>query len=272
VVDPRRALLSLVAGREVLGQAARTLGAAGIPLMPLKGVWLQSCVYTGDECRAITDVDVLVPEAAFDDALHKLEREGWRPRSGNVSECALAHPDMLLPIDVHRRLFSRGAFSLPTHALFRRGTPDESAFGVHVFLPDPRDALAHLVGHFVKSRTDARDPMRIGDFVAVARRLQLDPHDCARHLHAAGMTRAVRYAVRELATHEPFYASLLEALPRDPLGSALLRLARAASGAGPRSALGAAPGFLLDRSLAAGARALVLRAVDLRHERRPAAD
>lgn len=263
----RRALVTQAVGAEVLRAVAGLLSPAGIAVMPLKGVWLQACAYPAAGERAVTDVDILVPEAEYGRALVLLSGAGWQPQAGNEAERAMRHPSWGLPIDVHRRLFTRGAFQLSGSALFARGTCDRSMFGAPVVLPDPRDVLAHLIGHLVKSRRSPFDPVALRDFQVLAARHALDHADCAAHLMAAGMGRAARHALSELARAEPagFYGQLLRALPRDPLGDVLVRVAARVD---PRSRFGALPGFLLDRSLAAGARALLLRVGDLPLERR----
>jgi hypothetical protein len=271
VIDARRALVSQIVGREVLIRAARALAPAGIVPVVLKGVWLQACIYAEHEFRVITDVDLLVSERDFERAITALMRAGWRRQSGNASELSLAHPELHLPIDLHRRLFTRGAFRLSTDAVVERSRVDHAAFGASVRTMDPRDALAHLIGHFVKSRMRTDDPDRLRDFVAIARRQPFEPVDGARHLHAVGMARAARYVLDDLARaqRDGFYRELLEALPSDRMAKPIVKLSRAIAISGSASGVvGAMPGFLLDRSLPAGARALVLRALDLRHDTR----
>jgi hypothetical protein len=263
--EAQRALVSQAVGRELIQRVAPLLAAAGIPVMPLKGVWLQTCVYPASESRVTTDVDLLVPEDRYAHALAVLTAAGWRKRLGNVSEVALDHPELPLPLDLHRRLFTRGAFGLHTSDMFERGRIDRGAFGVGVTLPDPKDAFAHLVGHFVKSRTAFDDRMRLRDFVAVVERFELDPSACARRLEDAGMARAARYVLSGMAGHggQPFAREVIQALPPDRVGERIVSLARALahqSRWSPRVA--ALPGFLVDRSLAAGALAFMLRVVD----------
>jgi hypothetical protein len=265
----QRALISEAVGREVLRDVAETLASARIVAMPLKGVWLQACVYRDPGARAITDVDLLVPEGDYARALSVLAARGWRARGWNVSETALYHPRWPLPVDLHRRLFTRGAFRLSGAALFARGTPDSNAFGVQVVLPDPRDVLAHLLGHFVKSRRRPGDAAATRDFVQLASTGQLEPVAAAAHLHHVGVARCARYVLRDLAARgSEFYARLLEALPPDPLGDMLASAARLlAARTNSRSVLGALPGFLLDHSLAAGVTTLLRRVGDLPLER-----
>jgi hypothetical protein len=217
----------------------------------------------------VTDVDLLVPERVFDHAISVLTEAGWRRRSSDTRALCLAHPELHLPIDLHRHLFTRGAFRLATDAFVERSRLDHASFGVPVRLPDPRDGLAHLIGHFIKSRMHTGDPDQQRDFVAIARRQPFEPADCARHLHAVGMARAARYVLNDLASAggSSFYSEVLKTLPPDPLGERFVRIARAiASRSSAEGVLGAMPGFLLDRSLPAGARSLVLRALDLRND------
>ena len=272
-----RALVSEVAGREAIAFIVPLLQRAGIPVMPLKGAWLQACVYgsAGNGrganvvgVRVITDVDLLVPEARFADALAALRAGGFRARPAHTASAqALDHPALTLPLDLHCRLFTRGAFRLATDALFERARPDQSAFGVPVLLPDPQDVFAHLVGHFLKSRTRCHDQVRLADFAAIAARYELDPRRLAQHLDRAGMARAARYVLHHLADADgnSFCRDVLEALPADAFGARLAAAARFAQGPlhGQLGPLGALPGFLLDRSLVAGGLSLTLRLSEL---------
>ncbi len=88
-----------------------------------------------------------------------------------------------------------GAFALSTQALFARGRAGQLD-GARIVLPDPVDALCHLVGHFVKSRASPSDARRTRDFVVVVQRFGLAPGHVAGRLEAAGMGRAARYALQ----------------------------------------------------------------------------
>jgi hypothetical protein len=258
--DRARSLFSHAAGMRTLERACEALSSAGVAVMPLKGLWLQSCVYARPDLRPITDVDVLVPEAAFDRAVAALERAGFVARQGNASELALYAPGLELPLDLHRRLFMPGAFELPTRALFDRGSP--ATLGrARVVLPDPIDALCHLVGHLVKSRGRPDDRARILDFEQLEQRFALAPQRVAERLHAAGMARAARYAFHVLADEHAFFCAVLDALPADRTGTLLAHACarRSSEHAVGTSPFGALPGLLLERSLAAALRAAAYR-------------
>jgi hypothetical protein len=272
-----RAAVSYTIGVEVLRRSARALGAVGIYAMPLKGLWLQHYVYASVEERAITDVDVLVPHGAFALARRALEGAGFQPRSGNASEVALRAPGLPLPLDLHARLFMPGAFALSTQAMFARASKPVDLEGARVVLPDPIDAFCHLVGHFVKSRAVPSDRKRTRDFVVVMQRFGLAPEHVAARLEAAGMARAARYAFAELAGSDAAFAELLSALTPDATGVLLARACARARGDGRPSSTGGStflgraarslPGYLLERSLPAAGKALLLRAVSLSADR-----
>ena len=266
-----RGLASHLIGRAVLKAAAQLLHEHAIPVMPLKGIWLQHFVYADPSERPITDVDVLVPDSRYLQAIAVLRAAGWELRGSNVSEAALRAPGFPLPLDLHRRLFTRAAFRMPSEALFARGTADRGTYEIEVVLPDPLDVFAHLIGHFVKRR-GGREQSRheLQDLPHLAARFDLDPSAAARHLERCGLARASRYAlpcVPEVQASRDRCREILQELRPDPIGqvlaSGMLKL-RARVSAG--SALAILPGFLLDRSLPRAVISGALRAIDRRHD------
>src|SRR5688500_13752992 len=95
-----RASVSHIVGLEALRRCTAVLSPLGIYPMPLKGLWLQRYAYREVEERAITDVDVIVPDGAFALARCALERAGFIPENANASEVALRAPGLPLPIDL----------------------------------------------------------------------------------------------------------------------------------------------------------------------------
>lgn len=247
-----RGVASHLVGLAVLSQAAELLAPHGILLMPLKGIWLQRLVYPDPALRPITDVDVLVPEARYTETLARLRDAGWSLRGSNVSETSYRAPGLPLPLDVHRRLFGRAAFRLPTEGLFARSRPDAELFGAPVALPDPLDVFAHLIGHFVKSRGFAPTPeLTVRDLVLLAA-AGLPPQPCAARLDAGGLGRAARYTLPLMAAEDGrgFGRAVLAALRPDPIGDAIAHaLSIAGAHRHAHSVWSAALGFALEPSL-----------------------
>lgn len=268
-----RELASHLVGRAVLEASARLLAQHAIPVMPLKGIWLQQFVYADPSERLITDVDVLVPDGLYPRAVAALRDAGWEVCSANVVETALRSAHWPLPLDLHRALFARSGYRLASRELFARGQIDEQTYGVRVTLPDPRDVFAHLVGHFVKSRggrdTDSHAPR---DLPALAARCALEPRAMARHLEQCGLARASRYALQcvpENLDPDGFCRATLAALAPDAIGqlcaASMLALRERSS---LRSAWSALPGFVLERSVPRGVFSAAQRAFDRARESR----
>jgi hypothetical protein len=262
-----RGLASHLVGRAVLEAAARVLERHSILLMPLKGIWLQQFVYADPSEREITDVDVLVQAAQYAPALSALRDAGWIMCGANEHETAFRSASWPLPLDLHRALFARGTFDMPTQGLFERGGLDVRAYGVRVVSPDPLDVFAHLVGHFVKSR-GGRDSKRhqLRDFPELASRFDLEPSATARHLERCGVARASRYALQcvpAIVDASGFCRATLAALGADPVGqlcaASMLALREFSTARSPFAVL---PGFALERSLPRGVVGAALRAFD----------
>jgi hypothetical protein len=264
----RRYLMSVVA-REVLQDVARLLSPQNIPVMPLKGVLLQQLLYSDPAERALTDVDVLVPEHEFEHAIRVLLRAGFVPRSAarSLNECALYAPRGMT-VDLHRRLFSRGRYKLSTEALFRRGRQDTDLLGVPVHIGHPHDTAAHLIGKFVSDH-EAFDPrVRLLELSRWVEHCSIDPLRLVRHLGCCGMTRAARYVFGRSVEllNDPFSAAALAALPSDAVGKASVGVARATLPRLESSSWAALPAHLLNESLLRGGASLTWATVDrLRH-------
>jgi hypothetical protein len=260
--------------RALLRDLAAQLRGADIAAMPLKGVLLQSPLYEAGWTRDMSDVDVLVREQDFERALHVLVAAGCSCVEISADEAHVHVPGHALPVDLHQRLLPRATFALHTCDVFARARLDRDLFGCELWLPDPLDLYAHLVGNFLKGRARPGDH-RIGDFAVVARAHRLDPERCARHLEATGLARAARYVLPWIAADraDPFASDVLRALRTDTVGSVLAFGLRRVLPLCPLTFRPAALGtHALGRSLGAGARGLSLRTLDvIAHRHRAAA-
>ena len=64
-----------------LAEVIQRLGAAGVPVMPLKGVALAASLYGDPTLRVCGDIDILVPRPLVGQAYHLLQAMGYRGKS-----------------------------------------------------------------------------------------------------------------------------------------------------------------------------------------------
>jgi len=265
LADARRIFTASVVAREVLRDAARALNERGIPVMPLKGVLFQQVLYADPTERDLRDVDVLVPEDRFAEAIEVLIEHGFAPRRAGRSwiEVGLTSPRGL-PLDLHRRLFCSFRYRMPTDDLFRRASVDSEWMEAPLWILHPHDAFAHLVGKFVSDHVPSEARPRLLELAKLAQHFRLEAPSLARHLVECGLARAARHVLgqgaRELG--EPFFDAVIRELPRDLLGQWLV------SAAGllekrvlERSRLASLSAHLLNTSLPRGATSLGMAAV-----------
>jgi hypothetical protein len=211
-----------------VGSLARTLEGVA-PIAPLKGVLLEVGARPGRAAR-MADVDVLVPEDRYEAAHAALERAGIRCIARDRDDRARTFSGGVpATVDLHRRLFKTGLFRMPTRALFERALLDEESYGAPVWILDPLDTYAHLLGHAISGRQPAAGRAKaLRDMRAFAEHHGLEARRTADHLRRAGMGRAARLLLTEADPSDPFARAVLDALPTDPLGRALAPLARRA--------------------------------------------
>jgi hypothetical protein len=260
----------------MLDEAAKLFLVAGVPVMPLKGMWLQQVVYASAYERGMSDLDLLVPEDRYHEAGEILRAAGWRCSTWNTWEATFRSPRYALPIDLHCALFPSGAFHMPTAELFRRGRCDRETFGVELVLPDPRDVFAHLVGHFVKSQIPhALEPKLGPELVQLSRVCRLEPDVLAAHLERCGMARAARYALTLAARGDSTQhcQRVLDSLEADPASDRLVSMLIATRGVLTRYwLLSTLRGFALESSWLRSLRTFTYTIRDGHRRRSSAAD
>lgn len=141
-----------------LSRLASALDAAGVAHVVLKGLALGQTVYPRPEHRFVSDMDVLVPPAAFDDALAVVERLGYRlsPTLRPVSFYRRYHFHLILrgparvSLELHWNLSRSGDyFQFDTPGFFERSrTIDREGTRLHV--PSDADQLLHCACQALK--------------------------------------------------------------------------------------------------------------------------
>jgi hypothetical protein len=252
----RRAVTSIIAS-ELVRDVAQRLERPGIDIMPVKGALLQHWLYDDPAERAMSDVDVLVRPHQARAAYDILQRAGYRPiGQSSVGAFVMGSP-LGLALDLHSQLFDRLRYNLPTADVFLRSSPDRVLFGALVHLPSPLDAYAHLIGKFGSDHLNAGSTDGLDEIARMSSRIDAPSALVARHLVRCGMRRVARYVLPLVSetVGDPYAASVLGHLPRDPIGKMVAAVARPVlTHAGPYSRIGAVTAHLLNDSLPRGVR------------------
>ncbi len=137
---------------QALRPLARALGAAGIPMLLLKGAALERSVYGPGE-RPMNDVDVLVPAARFAQAVRLARGLGAEPlgpaRRAVTRRFEYAAAFALPPgvgVEIHRAVSPSPLFAVDIDGLFRRAR----AAADGALVPDPTDLFLLLALHAAK--------------------------------------------------------------------------------------------------------------------------
>ena len=187
------AAASVLAGRALLARACRVLATVDIVPLVLKGVLLSALTEgSGAPPRPMIDVDILVPRDDHARATAVLAADGLEIVGRTSTATTLRDAGLGLDLDLHARLVEPELFHLDAVALFARSLEDRDLFGFSVRVPERKDLYAHLVAHFARGRSNARDRRRLGDFGIVARVLPMNASALAAHLHGLGLGRATR--------------------------------------------------------------------------------
>jgi hypothetical protein len=231
--------------------------------MPLKGVLFQLFLYADPAERSLCDVDILVPERHFVRSIDVLVKHGLRPLGAGPSwiEASFDTPRGL-PLDLHRRLFCRLRYNLPTNEVFLRGTVDRASLGVPLWIQHPLDTLAHLVGKFASDHVCSAATPRLAELEKLVDHHFISAAPAVRHLERTGLTRAALhvFARGALEREHPFYPAALAALPRRLVSEVVVHVAGQLSKRLEHNGLAFLSSHLLNSSLLRGATSLALAA------------
>lgn len=140
-------------------ELAAALAAAGIPVCPLKGIFLLDRIYRDDPAsRVLGDLDLLVPEARLDEAVARLAAGGALQERPSSRRLRRVYPERVLTgssmmVELHGRL---GYKHCPVSAWNDVAPVPSTVHGEPVFALDRETTLVHLVSHLVKHRPLSR--------------------------------------------------------------------------------------------------------------------
>ena len=258
----KRRVTGLLA-EETLSEVLAALGAAGVLVMPMKGVLFQKWLYERASERPLTDVDVLVDARSFDAAAEALVRAGHRAAHAPPSGGQRTFTSRLgFDVDLHSELFPPGRFRFEARDVLARATHGAELFGAPALIMDPVDAYAHVIGKVAIDHTDARVPVPLMDLLLLGERMGLVATEVAARLREGGLDRAARYVLPMVVAHGNAQAAapkgialasdVLRVLGPDPVGTAAASVARTAVAVFPPRSRSAAPfAHLLGPSLLA---------------------
>lgn len=181
------------------------LGAlGGIPVALVKGIAYAGTIYPDPGERPMTDIDLLVPAARFDDAAAALRRAGyWHDGKRNqrsAANHAVTFRRRESAIDLHRDMVQRGRMGVDLAAIWREAVPGRHGA---VRPAPPHEYLLH-VAHMARHELTVPliafvDAVRLraaaGDVAALARRWRL--------ARAVALVEARVAALRDPAAAEP---------------------------------------------------------------------
>ena len=180
--------------REVLlAEALEVLGP--IEAILLKGIAYVGAIYPEPAERPMTDIDLLVREAQFDDAARALRRAGYW-HDGKLNQRSAANHAVTFrrqesAIDLHRGLVQRGRMGIDLDAVWRDAVPARHG----AFRPAPAHEYLLHIAHMARHQLSV--PL-IAYVDAVRLRRAIDGVSTSR-VSASGLSRATAADLADLA-------------------------------------------------------------------------
>jgi hypothetical protein len=144
---------------EYFRQVNKAFGAAGIPLIALKGAMLSEWLYGDINLRQFSDLDLLVPVEKGLESLDILQSMGFKPIDLRMSDFIkenngiVHYPPMIkngVSVEIHIRLHSQAEhYQVDLPGIWKRAIPLK-LHGVDALGLCPEDLLLHLCFHLDK--------------------------------------------------------------------------------------------------------------------------
>jgi hypothetical protein len=193
--------------RAQAGELFSALNRAGIPFIPLKGIWLSEHVYPDPAERPMHDLDVLVRLRDVERASAVMKESGYAGQGvPNDKHRVFLHPDWPLPVELHGRLDHAGPLALDPEPLWERAVPS-SCCGQPCLTLEPHDLVLALVRHTLLHSLGFYPLRSLVDIALVLKKEgpAIDLHELHARARAVRMVRGLALVVamaEELAGFE----------------------------------------------------------------------
>lgn len=150
---------------DAFGKVAKSLNAAGIKVVALKGIYLAEWLYVDIGLRQLSDMDLLISAADGERAVEVLQSMGYTAAGNEFSEYLLhpedaAHyPPMVrngVSVELHTRLHKGDAPYRIDPASFISEAVPATVYGAEVFVPEFTSQLMFLCVHADKHFTGSK--------------------------------------------------------------------------------------------------------------------
>jgi hypothetical protein len=199
--------------RTALLALAAELAPHGIELLVIKGVYVAFVVADEPWMREMLDADAIVVRGSFADAVRVIRASpSFGITCDDWSTKAVVHRASGAMVDVHRLALPPGWGRVALSGLQARARKLPDVLGPHVLAPDPLDAAAFTVAHYVKDivgrKGHGKAAMELDRLVA---RAGLAPAPLAARLRVLGLRRVGLVAFTAMADENARWRPFLDA-------------------------------------------------------------
>jgi hypothetical protein len=171
--DPKiRQLLVDTIAVNALRQVLEVGRAAGVVVVPVKGVVLCRWLYPSVGDRPYRDLDLLVERAALPPLLAAVKARGWTIRHVSIEMGELEFEVDRLAVEVHAEFGRRDLSGLSNHEVIARASPDGDTFPFEILRVDDIDHFLLLVANVIKKSYTYANPHQPADLERLLVRLE----------------------------------------------------------------------------------------------------
>jgi hypothetical protein len=205
--------------RTALVALAAELTPKGIELLVIKGVYVAFVLADGPWGREMLDADAIVVRGSFSRAVDYVRASpAYQIICDDWSTKTIAHRATRAAIDLHRLPLPPAFGRVSLSALRARARTLPDVFGPHVLVPDPLDAAACAVAHYVKDIIGHRGPGRLVlDLDRMIARTGVAPEPLAARLAEHGLRRVGLVAFTAVAEKDTRWLPWRDACARSRL-------------------------------------------------------